>query len=252
MKKRIYKIYVLIHPVTRKIRYVGVTSQDDLKMRFYQHIHSAKIKGTKVSKWVYSLLQQGLEPVMHIIDFCDETNWEEVEKSYISKYEGLLNQLPGGKGVVINRSLSSIERSAKGHQKQVCQITDKGELIKVWDSLTIASQELGLKSRSSISNAIKNVAGCHKVKGTRWAYYNDFLNGNINLHSYKSNKDYSKLRSVYLFDENGVFIKEYQCLHHLNKELGSHLKSDTGAKRALDLKRKYKNYYISYDPYFKI
>lgn len=252
MNSKTYKIYVLIHPDTNEINYVGVTTQDNPKMRFYQHIHSAKSKNTVVAKWIYSLIQQGLKPVMDIIDICDETNWEEVERFYINKFKGLKNQLPGGKGVIINRAETSIQKSAKGHYRAVCQITDEGKLIKVWESVSIASKELGLKSKSSIGNAIKNVAGCHKVKGTRWAYYDEYLKGNINIHPYKSSIDYSRLKSVYLFDINGVFIKQYECLNLLKNDLWPETKRWTSIKKAIDKKRKYRNYYISYDPHFKI
>ena len=78
-------------------------------------------------------------------------NWEEREKYWIASYENLLNQHEGGKGVIIDRTFNSIERSANGHHKSVCQITDDGVLIKQWISIKEATLELGLKSKSSKS-----------------------------------------------------------------------------------------------------
>lgn len=246
-----YKIYVLKHPITEEIRYIGVTTSK-VNLRYSQHLYSKKRLGTPVSKWIYSLSLEELKPSIEVIEICNKENWEEREKFWISNYENLLNIHEGGKGVVINRRYTSIQRSAIGHQKSVCQITDEGKLIKKWNSAKEATLELGLKSNSSILNAIKNVAGCHKVKGTRWCYYEDLRTGNINLHEYKSTVDYLKLKSVFLFDNNGEFIKEYPCLYQLTNELWPETKSYTSALKAIKNKRKCKDYYISYERYFKI
>ena len=214
MTNKTYKIYVLTHPDTREIRYVGVTTQADHMMRYWQHIHSAKTKRTKVAKWIYSLIQQGLKPDMDVVDICGESNWEEKEKYYIAKFNGLMNQLPGGKGVIVDRTQTSIQRSAKGHYRAVCQITDEGRLIKVWESTSIAAEALGLKSHSSIGNAIKNVAGCIYVKGTRWCYHDEYINGTFKLHENVRNEGLRN-KTVYMFDLNNTLIDTAQNVESL-------------------------------------
>ena len=246
-----YKIYSLLHPETEEIRYVGVTSSN-LNRRYSQHIYSGKHRQTKVAKCIYSLSLKGLKPIIKEIEECTENNWEEREVYWISYYENLLNQYPGGKGVILDRSRDSIKRSAEGHYKSVCQIDDEGNLIKIWQSGKQASIELGFKSKSSIINAIKNIDGCHKAGGTRWCYYEDFKNGTINLHPYKPTVNYDNLKKVYLFDIDGHFIKEYLCLYNLTNDLWPTTKSYTTAFKQMNKKRPCKGYYISYDRSFKI
>lgn len=103
MKK--VSIYLLQHPVTKEVRYVGETVQT-LKKRYAGHITKAKSTGKKPHSacWIKSLLDIGVLPDMKLIEVCDESIWEEREKYWIAYYglDSLTNHLEGG-------------RSPKGH-----------------------------------------------------------------------------------------------------------------------------------------
>ena len=53
-----YKIYKLIDEDTLEIRYIGVTTRT-LEERLYQHLHDAKLKGTRKRHWIHKLKQNG-------------------------------------------------------------------------------------------------------------------------------------------------------------------------------------------------
>lgn len=98
MKK--YKLYVLRHPETMEIRYVGVTKHS-LERRLSSHICD-KSKTYKTN-WIKSLKNQGLKPVIELVTSYDTK--EEVFKAEIQcirLYRGcgknLVNIGIGGEG----------------------------------------------------------------------------------------------------------------------------------------------------------
>lgn len=92
-------IYKLIDPITQHIRYVGKTL--NLKQRLRNHIKRCKINKYHSAVWINSLFNKGLEPIIEIIEICNESNWTEREKYWISFYKNiydLTNILDGGDG----------------------------------------------------------------------------------------------------------------------------------------------------------
>jgi hypothetical protein len=60
-------IYALVHPYTRERRYVGQSK--DIKRRLPDHIRSSKSKATTYKeRWIRSLLADGLEPDLEILE----------------------------------------------------------------------------------------------------------------------------------------------------------------------------------------
>ena len=95
------KIYVLKHPDTLEIRYVGKTVRS-LNRRLGNHIANAK--GNKhnkhLSNWIMSILKEGKRPIIELIEECDNSVWEEREKYWISQYNNLINLTEGGDGCI--------------------------------------------------------------------------------------------------------------------------------------------------------
>ena len=93
------KIYVLKHPDTLEIRYVGKTVRS-LNRRLGNHIANAK--GNKhnkhLSNWILSILREDKRPVIKLIEECDYSVWQEREKYWISKFPNLINLTIGGDG----------------------------------------------------------------------------------------------------------------------------------------------------------
>lgn len=97
--KTIY-IYTLEHPITGEIRYVGKTN--NYKRRRTHH-YSKKVQlssKTHLSKWILSLLYQGLKPKLVVIDTIHSDNWQWLEQYWISQFRtwgfNLVNHSIGG------------------------------------------------------------------------------------------------------------------------------------------------------------
>jgi len=99
--KPIY-VYVLIDPrYPDDVRYVGITN--DMKSRFRRHIRDAETgKRNHRTCWVKSLLQEGITPLMTIIDETNNENWVQCEMEWIAYYRAigcdLVNGTDGGDG----------------------------------------------------------------------------------------------------------------------------------------------------------
>jgi len=88
-------IYALVCPYSKDIKYIGKTKQK-LKRRLYMHIRQ---KSTcKKSVWIKSLISQNTLPEIIEIEKCNNINWKQRERYYISVYDNLLNENSGGAG----------------------------------------------------------------------------------------------------------------------------------------------------------
>lgn len=85
-------IYSLKHPLTNEVRYVGKTTSP--KRRYKEHIYKLN-KSDHKTNWIKSLLNEGVKPIMDIIEICVE-NWEEREKYWITQFDNLTNLTDGG------------------------------------------------------------------------------------------------------------------------------------------------------------
>ncbi len=77
-------IYVLKDPDSKEIRYVGKTI--DPKRRLSQHIKDSQRRTAHVQCWILSLLSQGKNPVIEVIDEVPDDLWESAEMGYIHLY----------------------------------------------------------------------------------------------------------------------------------------------------------------------
>lgn len=96
-------VYTLSHPETGEVRYVGKTA-GNLKARLSGHVAATK-KGrvNHRTKWIGSLLDQGLKPVIkyvdHIVGTDEHGSWLEVEWISLLGASGrLTNATAGGEG----------------------------------------------------------------------------------------------------------------------------------------------------------
>ncbi len=113
-------IYILRHPETFEVKYVGKTN--NIKRRFAQHKSKKCLEKTgskKLASWILKLLSNDLLPIMEIIEECDD-NWSEREKYWISYYSTntLCNLSEGGEGVGHNDSTKSKIKNALTGRKR--------------------------------------------------------------------------------------------------------------------------------------
>lgn len=89
------KIYGLLDPDTREVRYIGKTSRD-LKHRYREHINDdLKYNSHKVN-WIKKLKSLNKLPLIELIEECTELNWSEREKYWITQFNNLTNSTEGG------------------------------------------------------------------------------------------------------------------------------------------------------------
>lgn len=200
MSMKIIYIYILIDPLTNDIRYVGKTT--NLARRLNAHINRAKQNKYHSARWINSLIQKDLKPIMTTIEECNEDNWEEREIYWISYYRKLFdltNILDGGGhsatygrlgklwseeqrvnnrkarlGMNVNHTDEGKKNRADGirkycneNKKKVFQYSLDGEFIKEWDSAVDAGLELNI--------AHSNITKVCKCEGKRagnfiWSY----------------------------------------------------------------------------------
>jgi len=79
------KIYVLIDPITLKVRYIGRT-KNRLSIRLQGHITKSKLKRNYKDCWIDSLVKRGHKPIIKVFKIVE--GWEEshkYEQSLISR-----------------------------------------------------------------------------------------------------------------------------------------------------------------------
>ena len=146
LQKRDFKIYSLKCPITKEIRYIGVTV-NTLNARLSQHIFDSKKGGTYKRNWIKSILDINKKPLIELVENCTYKNWEEREKYWIKYYDNLTNTSVGGVGLIINRTEQSKFKSIKAKYKSIIAIS-KDKTIKKYNSLKECSIDLNIPPSS--------------------------------------------------------------------------------------------------------
>lgn len=111
------KFYILEHPETGYVRYIGKTVQS-LERRLYSHLR-CRFESYK-SNWIKSLRRKGLTPKISLIEEIEYTeNWEWLEEYWISQFRAwgfrITNMTDGGDGN--NNQIFSRESIEKRNSK---------------------------------------------------------------------------------------------------------------------------------------
>lgn len=196
-----YKIYSLKHPLTREIRYIGVTSCT-LEQRYSQHKHTAlkRKQDTHVAKWFRKVYSEGLLPLIELIEVCSKDTWQDREKYWIGVYNNLTNIREGGTGVIVDRSMESIQRSINAHKKPVVLLNKKFSLHKRFDSSVECAKFLGTTD-TAINNFLKGRS--KSVLGYIVLYEKDYI-ANTYIKEYNGvSKD------IFQYDLDGNLIEKH-------------------------------------------
>lgn len=214
-----YKIYSLKSPLSNEIRYIGVTI-NKLNSRLSQHIYEGRHKdGTHKINWIKSLIKKGLKPIIELVEICDCNNWEERERYWISYYKNLTNTNEGGLGLITDRKYESIERSAKSKHIPIVKLTLSGDFVRFYGSIKEAQVDMGFKSNSSITNALKQSAKSKTAGNHFWVYKKDYDNSTYVLPKLK--KRAQKVLCINEFGEKTIFESSKEA----ERVLGIHYKT---------------------------
>lgn len=231
-------IYKIQNTITHEI-YIGQTTHPrgfngryDFKgngiERVYKKLLGNETRGESHNQHLRRSIKKFGFDAFEVVEVFDTANtFEELnekESYYIrlfDSYKNGYNQSFGGD------SISGYSRpSGKDcpNSKRVCQISIDGQLVKVWDSVTEASDELGVCT-SSISNVChskkrrKNGDASKTAGGYVWVFEKD----------YDQDKDYSVNRPrqnmghgakiILLLSDDGSIIQEFYSINEASREL---------------------------------
>lgn len=165
------KIYVLKHPDTLEIRYVGKTIRG-LNKRLCNHISNAK--GNKhnkhLSNWILSIINENKRPVIELIEECDYNIWQEREKYWISKFPNLINLTIGGDGCEgFTHSQKTIEKCKNANLGRKHTQEFKDNMSKRLKGISLSKEHKGKIAQSHIgikpsNETRKKLSESHKGK----------------------------------------------------------------------------------------
>jgi hypothetical protein len=120
-------IYGLISSETPTlIKYVGKTKQI-IKKRLHDHIRESYKFKTKKDIWIQSVINNGFSVNYVIIEECDENNWLDREKYWISELNNLTNISKGGdggRGLLAIKSYDELKLFVKSNMQNVTNSVD--------------------------------------------------------------------------------------------------------------------------------
>jgi len=155
----VVKIYGLYDPRDPEIiRYVGKT-QMTIQKRLQGHIDEARSNKSKTYKihWIQKLLKENIKPLIKVLEFCDENNWQEKEIFWIAKLNNLTNSTIGGE-IIGCRNVPIVKYSKYG------------KLICFYDSIEDAVIENKI-DRGAINSALQRNPYGGFGGGFMWRYF---------------------------------------------------------------------------------
>ncbi len=188
-------IYILIDPITNKVRYVG--KANNISQRYRAHLNRARKHQIHKKNWIESLKREGLKPIIEVIDEVPINEWIFWETYWISQFKAwgfdLINYTNGGDGCTFGNQTSF----KKGHtvwlgknhsdetkkligennvfkgkpsnnRRKVNQLDINGVFIKTWDCVLDAEKETDSQS-SKIVCCCKGKRKSHNK--FKWEYY---------------------------------------------------------------------------------
>lgn len=164
--------YVLRHPFTFEVRYVGKTVEK-LTTRLRRHFDNGK---GHIGNWVKDLARIGLKPIIQEIGRCKEKeNWQEIEKILISEFRAygyrLCNLCDGGIGASgFKRNERECQNISLRNSVKVFSMNIETKEIKEYKSAREAAYYNGV-SQPAITTAIKKKGA---VKGNLYSKTKSF------------------------------------------------------------------------------
>lgn len=169
----IYKIYILKHPDTGDVFYVGQTNQD-LGKRLYGHLHDG-VNEDKTD-YIQSLIKEGKEPIIESVEVIQTTcyidkyavNEREIYWIKFFKEKGCLltnkaSTSPNSKSAEYHNYLASLKRGQAEYHYYYCGETASG--IRVYDEQKLIADGFGLPE-SKIFKTYQD--GCNDSRYSPW------------------------------------------------------------------------------------
>ena len=230
-----YKVYVLVDPISLKIRYVGIT-KSSLSKRLYNHISEAKTlrEGmTYKNNWINSLFKMNTQPIIRLISSYDTREESaKIEKYLIIKYKEkhrLTNQI-----IDEGKFSSTGYRSAENlKSKKVYVYNYEGIFLQEYNSVKETSEQLNI----TYSTIKKCLRGEYKyAKQYQFSYTKQDM---PSLSSYSKDN----WNEVELLDTQSNIVVKYPKMTKLIEELNLEVKQSSTRAILGALNKQYGNKY---------
>ena len=153
------KIYKLIDPITKDIRYIGKTN--GLEKRFYSHVYwaSKDKRNQHVYNWIRKLLEENLKPIIQLVE-DNLTENEAIDKEifwikyYRDKGFNLTNENDGGLGFGLSNKVW-VGRKHTEETKKKIRIGNTGKVFSTETRLKISfikNKKTGILNYKSIND----------------------------------------------------------------------------------------------------
>lgn len=163
--QKMISIYILSHPVTKEVRYVGKTIKR-LNDRLKIHIWAAQRNNkTHRCNWIRSLLADGMEPIISPIEIMpDSPIWAERGQYWIAKYKAdgarLTNATAGGEGMHgLTHTDQAKEKIGAAHKGKIISVSQREKLATAMRGRTLSDDH-----RKKVSEAGKGRVVSDAVK----------------------------------------------------------------------------------------
>jgi hypothetical protein len=174
-------IYVLKDPLSSEVRYVGKTSNPEDRIKRHLSEYSLTDSWTNKNKWILWLKDNGLKPIMEVVEECDFFQINEFEKKWILFYKNkgshLTNMTDGGDGfdwTGRKHKNESIEKMKMNHpfRKDIIQFDLQNNIIDIFSSSYEASEKTGIL-RANICRSCRGK--CLQIKGYYFRYIDNYF-----------------------------------------------------------------------------
>lgn len=233
-KDKTWTVYLLICPVDKIIRYVGITSRDP-QQRLKEHINESKRTNPHKWAWIRSLKNKNLTPKVEILgNNLTESQACEIEKQSIRLYRSnktnrLTNLHEGGK----LPPLLFGEKNPNTNIRKVIIWNEAPDSYIIFDYVSEAANFLNLQP----SSLFKVLSGKYKTAKGYYVCYLDEIN------SWKKPIDRrykSKTFKIWNEENEWIFENQVDAVNELNL-------NSVNLSQVLSGKRyKVKNYYACY------
>jgi len=132
-------IYTLSCPISGEIKYIGKANNP--KSRLNEH---KRMRDKNISKnnWIKNLLDNGLSPILNILEEVTMFEWKDKEKNYIRKFRergNLLNLCGGANGSEFGNK-TSFDGS---HARKIVCLSKEGTYIETFNSIKDSREKYG-------------------------------------------------------------------------------------------------------------
>jgi predicted GIY-YIG superfamily endonuclease len=152
-------IYCLKSP-EGEIRYIGKTG--NIINRFNNHLSHSKTLNTRIGRWIKSLLTNNQKPSIHIIEECNENNWQDKEIYWITYYKSrlpnLINHQKGGnQPIPIKKPIQKYTKISNGKLVVKRSLNNKVYYLGIFDNeeLAVKAYDSFIKIKSVYNKGIK-------------------------------------------------------------------------------------------------